>query len=452
MTSGPSVGGSSPVDALGGSANGSRDTGKGSASGSGDLQGVVPSTSPKPANPTSPPDALAPVAPSNNPSVPTDALSVKPVAEELTVPKLDLSPIDTPTTASILDHAGTPIELASGAWEQIGLPANNGPDFGPGGYIHSYLIIDGKRNECFLYRTFGNVTVSGQFRMTLDESGVCTIGPSSVRPTEFPSQPRTIPLGGGATCTITPPSGKTLTAQWSSRASDSTMIIHSKEYRRIPKSVAERIVRGEPVLSGAELDIKIEQTAKGPSGKGAGGSAEKPTPKSGAAHIDFFGTEIRGRHVAFVIDNSGSMGDDGKLDAAKAELIRAIKALPKDTNIFVVFFSNAAFTIPGFEGWIPAQSRASADLVQAISGVPVLGGTDPTSALQLAFRHSPRPDQIFFMTDGLMQIDARSLVAQLNGQSKARTRIDTFAVGNDADQAMLSAVAADNDGQFQKIH
>ena len=376
---------------------------------------------------------------------------MKPAPEELEVPKLDLTPVDAPVPASLLDRNGTPIELLAGAWEQIGLPANNGPDFGPGGYSHSYLLIDGKRNECFLYRTFGNVTLSGQFHMTLGASGVCSISPSAINPTEFPSQPRTIPLAGGSTCTITPPTGRSQTCQWSSRASDSTLIIHSKEYRRLPDSVAERIVRGEPVLSGAALDRKIEQSAGAPPGKGTSGAPAGPVAKPGAAHIEFFGTEIRGRHVVFVIDNSGSMGEAGKFEAAQTELIRAIGTLPKDTNIFVVFFSQTAFTIPGFEKWVPAQSRLAADLVRAIPGVPVLGGTDPTDALKIAFRQSPRPDQIFLMTDGLMEVDARGLIAQLNAQSKAKTRVDTIAVGDDADQSVLSAIAADNGGQFQKI-
>ena len=438
-------------DALGGTGSGIRETGKGSAAGSGDLQGALPSPERKPATLPLSKKELDPTASPDSTENPTGAVTVQPAPEEIEVPDLDLSSVNTPTTNSLLDRTGTPIELATGAWEQIGVSTNNGPDFGPGGYSKSCLIINGNRNECSLYRTFGNTTLSGQFSMNLSADGSCAIAPSSINPTEFPSQARTIPLGGGGTCTITPPTSKSLRCEWSSRASDSTLIINSKEYRRIDDSVAQALVRGEPVLSGTALDQKIEQSAKDSTASRPGGVTTNTTAESRPTQVDFFGTQVRGRYVAFVIDNSGSMGNAGKLDATKAQMIRTIEALPKGTNIFVVFFSGTAFTIPGFDRWIPAKSSASANLVRSILGVPVLGGTDPTEALKIAFGQSPVPDQVFFMTDGQMQTDARSLISTLNGKSKAKTRVDTFAIGDDAEQALLSAIAAENWGQFNQI-
>jgi uncharacterized protein with von Willebrand factor type A (vWA) domain len=172
---------------------------------------------------------------------------------------------------------------------------------------------------------------------------------------------------------------------------------------------------------------------------------------STGANVEFFGTQIKGRYVAFVIDCSGSMTVNGKMASALTELQRAISALPRDTNFYVVFFSNGALEVPGFARWVKAQSPEASRIVSVLNGVGADGGTNPAPALERAFGQSPRPDEIFFMTDGIMPPDVREYITTLNGKSRARTRVNTIAFGPDADQSTLSAIAGDHDGQFRAV-
>lgn len=75
----------------------------------------------------------------------------------------------------------------------------------------------------------------------------------------------------------------------------------------------------------------------------------------------------------------------------------------------------------------------------------------PAPAIDRAFAQSPRPDEVFLMTDGIMPNDVRSLIATLQSVSKARTRVHALAFGADANQSELKAIAAENGGDFRSL-
>jgi len=458
VASATETGSSSASDALGGDGRGRKDTGKGAGAGSGDKDLPTPTsgTSGSSGSSSTTPPASGTEARSAQvgagANAPGDA-----TPEELEVPTPDLTPASKPEDISILDQPDTPLARLAGGWQQIDCESRNHADFAPGGYSQAFIIVDANKGECFIYRGFGESGqppqrwISGQFRLSISPEGIASIGPSKIKPTTFDTQPQTIQLVGGKTVTRTPPTETTITSTWNTNKTDETLMLAGKQYRRALESEIEGIVEGKQVLTGRAIDDEIKRTTA-PNGTNATGTpAANGAPIGSGTNVDFFGTQIKGRYVAFIIDNSGSMGQGNKMQAALAQLDRTIRALPRDTNFYVVFFSSDARELPGFSGWVKAQSSDCSSILKQLPGIPIEGGTNPTSALRIAFDKSPRPDEIFFMTDGQMEIDARSLIANLNSQSRAKTVVNTFAFGADADVGVLSAIAQDNNGQFRAI-
>lgn len=342
----------------------------------------------------------------------------------------------------------------AGAWEQLDAPSANAADFAPGGYSRSVIAIIGNSGEMFVYRGFGAparppaVFVSGQFAVSFAKDGFVAIGPSKLKPTTFPASERVIPVGGAKPITMVPPASGFLSTTWSSATDGEqpTLVIGGKRYRRASEELYRAVVHGETAALGDVLNRQIEQAATATATSqtpGTSGSSDS------GANVDFFGTKIRGRYVAFVIDNSGSMTSAGKIEAAINELRRTIAALPKDTNIYVVFFNSGAFEVPSCSSWLRAGSGQIGSLFKDLDGVGASGGTNPAPALTRAFSLGTRPDEVFFMTDGLMPPDTGAVISGLNGQSRALTRVHTFAFGPDADQKTLQDIAAANQGQFR---
>ncbi|MCH2135843.1 MAG: hypothetical protein MK101_04575 [Phycisphaerales bacterium] len=141
------------------------------------------------------------------------------------------------------------------------------------------------------------------------------------------------------------------------------------------------------------------------------------------------------------------MANHGKIDRLKEELARSLRQLPSDANFFVLFFSGGHQALQ--QDWLSA-TRASGFATKA-AGVGIGGGTDPRGAFQYALTQlNPKPDAIFFMTDGQIPGDTQSVIARLNAQNP-RVRIHTVAFGRDARGAALSQIAASNGGQHRDV-
>ena len=371
------------------------------------------------------------------------------------IPEVDVSPLpDAGPPPSILERDTPVIAQLAGAWEQTDATEHHEPDFAPGGYSRSVVVIDDHSGEFFVYRGFGpsgkpaQLFVSGQFHIDLGKDGYATISASKIKPTTFFASERRIPVVGGAVITMVPPTAPSVTCNWTTDPAAGILTLAGKHYRRASDEVRDAVIVGDPALVDKALDAQIS-AAIAAAGASAGVPGGVAPPDAGS--IDFFGTRIKGRYVAFVIDCSGSMSSDGKMQAALDELRRVITALPRGTNVYAVFFSNGAAEVSGCSGWAKAGSPEAARLIAGLVGVGAGGGTNPAPALERAFGQAPRPDEVFFMTDGVMPPDVRDYILRLNGQSRARSRVHTIAFGADADQAVLSAIAADNGGQFRAV-
>ncbi|MDE0888182.1 MAG: hypothetical protein OSA40_01850 [Phycisphaerales bacterium] len=170
------------------------------------------------------------------------------------------------------------------------------------------------------------------------------------------------------------------------------------------------------------------------------------------AGASFFGIQSTGNRFAYIVDISGSMGQDDKMPAAMAELKRSLKSLPDYAAFAVILYSSEPVVPPFQNGWLRA-SRGNLSRISAwIDGLQPGGGTFPLPAFDLAFRQDVRPDVVFFLTDGLIPKVTPSAVRELNESGSGRVAvINCIAFGSGAGQEPMRQIAAESDGIFRFV-
>ncbi len=156
---------------------------------------------------------------------------------------------------------------------------------------------------------------------------------------------------------------------------------------------------------------------------------------NGTGQLSFLGTQGSGDYVVFVVDVSASMNaaiygtgslSKNRLDLLKKELTKSLAQMRPGTKYEILYFSDFAWSHtsvkPGdFQGisdqkWeldanggnsnIPQFTYLSANAATTRRSREIVSETIPYyetnwgSGLMMALRGSPRPDVIFFMTDG----------------------------------------------------
>ncbi len=166
----------------------------------------------------------------------------------------------------------------------------------------------------------------------------------------------------------------------------------------------------------------------------------------------FFGIQARGNRFAYIVDISGSMGNNGRLQLAMRELKRSLEALPDFAQFKIALYSNQV-TIPPFQrGWL----RASRDRVRAtgnwLDSIPASGGTQPFPAFQYLWSDDQRPDVVFFLTDGEIPNGTGPDVIMLNLQPGGGPAvINCIAFSADASQTELREIALRTEGVFRYV-
>jgi len=180
-------------------------------------------------------------------------------------------------------------------------------------------------------------------------------------------------------------------------------------------------------------------------GSGAGGSG---------GGTSFFGVEARGDRFAYIVDISGSM-EGSKLGTLKSELISSLDKLNAASHFMVFFFESQSFAIfsrndSGRDKWIPAGPKEKERAEREIRGVESRGGTYPAPAFVRAFALTPRPDAIYFMTDGLFDPEVADRVARMNSQGKA-IPVHCIAFGDRSSEATMRRIADTSGGTYTFI-
>lgn len=161
-------------------------------------------------------------------------------------------------------------------------------------------------------------------------------------------------------------------------------------------------------------EVEIASTSGGASGPAQDDAALGSSSGSGNG-ASFFGLEAQGKRFAYVVDISSSMEEeaatgDSRIALTKRELSRSVSALIESGEFVVILYAGQSASLTGSNRWTPAteanklSARRQIGLIdtsdQLMFGIG-RDGTKPLSAFETLFNMRPRPDAIYFMTDGV---------------------------------------------------
>lgn len=159
------------------------------------------------------------------------------------------------------------------------------------------------------------------------------------------------------------------------------------------------------------------------------------------------GVHSDARDVVFVIDHSGSMSSDLRLEHTKLELERSIERLPEDGSFCIVFFDNFSTCMNPCK-LVPATRKNKAEAIKWLQGVHPAGGTSPKVGLEPALQM--KPGAVFLMTDGdFIDSPVFEVIARLNPDKAVS--INTIAFHYRGGEPSLKRIAAENRGDYRYV-
>ena len=167
---------------------------------------------------------------------------------------------------------------------------------------------------------------------------------------------------------------------------------------------------------------------------------------------EFGPSEVQPKDIVFVLDKSGSMAMDGKLDQAKEALQFCVRALGAGDRFNLVVFSTTAEAFK--PGLAAADDASRREAIAFIEGLRAMGGTNIGEALDMALRQraagaGDRPFMVVFLTDGqptIGETDAARLVARVAAGRPEGLRLFVFGVGDDVHTLLLDRLAEEQHG------
>jgi len=193
-------------------------------------------------------------------------------------------------------------------------------------------------------------------------------------------------------------------------------------------------------------DLGTVGTGLGGAGSGDGIGVGDGQGGSGGGGAKFFGVEARGQRFAYVCDVSGSMAGP-KLGQLKLELEKSLDALLEQAQFIVYFFESEVFTGGNKPKWSEATGRNKGPVFLQLKNLTARGGTVPSPAFRMAFALKPRPDAIYFMTDGLFDAEIVNEIATMNRAGK-KVPVHCIAFGDRSSEALMKKIAADSGGTY----
>ena len=160
--------------------------------------------------------------------------------------------------------------------------------------------------------------------------------------------------------------------------------------------------------------------------------------------------ELVNKDIIFVLDTSGSMADEGKIDKARKALQFGIKTLRDGDRFNVINFAGEEHLME--RGLIPANVEGKKRGEDFVSKLQPSGGTNINDSLIASlkqFDSGDRPKMLVFMTDGLPTVGETSVDRILSNLAKAKNvdvRIFPFGFGYDVNTTLLDRLGSENSG------
>ncbi len=180
-------------------------------------------------------------------------------------------------------------------------------------------------------------------------------------------------------------------------------------------------------------------------GQGEGGEG------SGKGTGDFFGMNLNGTSVVFVVDASRSMNHPfpdpykTRFGRVKVELVKTIEKMTETEKFFMIFFNDFPVPMPANRLVSATPENQKSYLNWMVPG-QATGSTEPEAALHMALKL--RPEVIYFLTDGRFHY---SVVKSVTNANRDRVTINTICFGDDEGEKMLKELASGNGGVYKYI-
>ncbi len=224
----------------------------------------------------------------------------------------------------------------------------------------------------------------------------------------------------------------------------------------LDQSEAESDLLPEPQVVGAVVEPALSLagagslTAMGGAGEGLGEGMDLSSAAVGGGAASFFGVEARGSRFAYIVDISGSMAGP-KMLALQDELRRSIGSLLEHSTFIVVVFSSDARVLGGSAKWRRATERNKASADREVRALSEGGGTNPLKAFETVFEMNPRPDAVYFMTDGLFRDSIAGAVSLMNRAGTEVTPVHCISFVSREAQALMQSMAQQSGGTYTHV-
>ena len=166
-------------------------------------------------------------------------------------------------------------------------------------------------------------------------------------------------------------------------------------------------------------------------------------------------TAVVAREVIFVIDTSGSMAEDGKMEKARAALRFGINTLNARDRFNIVSFAGEEHLLG--ERLLDADAAGKKQALDFIEGLKATGGTNINDALLAAFKQLPageRTQMVVLLTDGQPTVgttNAGKIMLNAKEANRGQARLFTFGVGYDVNTLLLDGLAGEGRGAVTYI-
>ncbi len=165
--------------------------------------------------------------------------------------------------------------------------------------------------------------------------------------------------------------------------------------------------------------------------------------------------ELVNKDIVFVLDTSGSMADEGKMDKARKALLFGIRTLRDGDRFNVINFAGEEHLME--RGLIPADADGKRRGEAFVNKLQPTGGTNINDSLIASlkqFEKGDRPKMLVFMTDGLPTVGEQNterIVANLAKAKNVDVRIFPFGFGYDVNTTLLDRIGAENSGMSDYV-
>lgn len=182
---------------------------------------------------------------------------------------------------------------------------------------------------------------------------------------------------------------------------------------------------------------------------------EKDKEDKKGTSAEFYGVEIKGQNILFILDKSGSMSaktDYGtRLDQLKKEFSEMLDTISYKINIgIIVFPGKGIYPRSGIEEADPAYKEK---LKKYLKDIQPSGGTPTGETMAYAFDKvvkKEKIDTIYLLSDGAPNTSPTQVQELIKGMNMSYfVKIHTISIG--AESEFLKNVAKDNYGTYTEI-